>query len=122
MIEADSVDSVLCEAADSGYLWCFLQGCGHVIGETLAPAALEQNTDGSRPEESDRRGRFSGGRQILGDEAGGFGLDEQCLLISLRHYEALGRPAFGAPGGAPVDCLLPALQETSQPIEVCCWR
>jgi len=111
MIEADSVDGVLGEAAEAGYLWCFLQQCGHVIGETWHPQHWRRIPMEAALKNLIARHDFLVAGQILGDETAGFGLDDQCLLVNLRRYDALGRPKFGAPGGAPVDCVKPVLQE-----------
>ena len=37
IIEGHGVNAILDEALESGFRWCFIQACGHMIGETWYP-------------------------------------------------------------------------------------
>lgn len=109
ILEGETVDDLLGDALELDYRWCLVQARGHVI--------LERWDD----DEAARRledclgawlGRdFLALGALLDDGEGGRGLDDACLLVDLRRYAEAGRPAFGAPGGAPVQLVEPDVLE-----------
>jgi hypothetical protein len=109
IIEADNVDQILCEAADEGYRWCFVQASGHMIGENWYPRHWHRISLEAAIQNWLEQHDFLVGGTITGDDAGGYGLDDQRLLVDLHRYDALGRPEFGEPGPAKTECIRPTL-------------
>ena len=92
ILENDSLDGLLDEALELGYSYCLVQSYGHVIGETWIPKHWEQvdfqTALGRWIENHD----FFVTGTILHSKEGWFGLAEDCLLVNLRHYAAIGQP------------------------------
>lgn len=106
ILENDSLDGLLKEALDMGYSYCLVQSCGHVIGETWIPEHWEQvdfQTALRRWIDSEE---FFVTGTILQSPDDGYGLADDCLLVNLKHYDALGRPGFGQPGAAATETVL----------------
>lgn len=108
VLEDAGVNRLLDRALDKGYRWCLLQSYGHVFaeqwrlehwGRTSVAAALARLLDDLD---------FLAVGPITGDDEGGYGLDDQCLLVNLRTYAELDRPAFSAGAPAPVELVAPA--------------
>lgn len=107
VLEGATVDDVLGLAHELGSRLCLLQGFGHVILENW-----HEDGAGMRFEEcverwADREFLVLG--EVTGGPNGGYGLDEACLLVDVGRWSALGRPAFGAPGLAPVERMKPSV-------------
>jgi hypothetical protein len=109
ILENDSLDDLLRQALELGYSHCLIQSYGHVIGETWIPKHWErvdfQTALGQWIENHDY---FVTGT-ILQSRDGWFGLSDDCLLVNLKHYEALGRPDFGCPQTEVVEVVKPCL-------------
>jgi hypothetical protein len=89
IIEARSVDAILHEANAAGYRWCFIQSCGHVIGESWHPPHVESIPLEIALSNWIRNHEFLLTGVLTGDE----GVDDQCILVDLYHYRACGCPA-----------------------------
>jgi hypothetical protein len=97
ILENASLEDLLQEAMGLGYRYCLVQSYGHVIGETWIPKHWEQvdfQTALGRWIES--RDFFVTGT-ILHSKEGWYGLADDCLLVNLQHFAALGQPGFGQP-------------------------
>lgn len=107
ILENTSLAGLLSEALERGYDYCLVQAFGHVIGETWIPKHWEQiDFQAALARWIDSHDFFVSGT-LLHDAAGGYGLAEDCLLVNLRHYAALGQPAFGQPTTSATELLLP---------------
>ena len=97
ILENNSLEGLLREALELGYSYCLVQAYGHVIGETWIPGHWEQvdfqTALGSWIENRD----FFVTGTVLHSKKGWYGLAEDCLLVNLQHYRALGLPVPGQP-------------------------
>lgn len=107
ILENDSLDGLLQEALGLGYSYCLVQSCGHVIGETWIPEHWEQVDFQTALARWIDNEDFLVTGTILHSREGGYGLSEDCLLVNLKHYDALGRPGFGQPGIAATEIIQP---------------
>ena len=107
ILENDSLDGLLQEALGLGYSYCLVQSYGHVIGETWIPKHWEQvdfqTALGRWIENHD----FFVTGTILHSKDGWYGLAEDCLLVNLHHYAALGQPGFGQPCSTATEVIKP---------------
>ena len=107
ILENDSLDGLLHEALELGYSYCLVQSYGHVIGETWIPKHWEQvdfqTALGRWIENHD----FFVTGTILHSKNGWFGLAEDCLLVNLRHYAAIGQHGFGQPCTTAIEVIKP---------------
>jgi hypothetical protein len=107
ILENDSLDRLLQEALESGYGYCLVQSYGHVIGETWIPKHWEQvDFQTALRRWIDSRDFFVTGTIVQGEE-GWYGLAEDCLLVNLQHYAALGQPGFGQPRKTATEVITP---------------
>ncbi|MGB5261751.1 MAG: hypothetical protein WBO34_14700 [Gammaproteobacteria bacterium] len=97
ILENDSLDGLLHEALHLGYSHCLVQAYGHVIGETWIPKHWEQVDFQTALEQWINNHEFFVTGTILHSQQGWYGLAEDCLLVNLQHYAALGQPGFGQP-------------------------
>jgi len=119
ILENRSLDNLLLEALDQGYSYCLVQSYGHVIGETWIPEHWEQvDFQTALARWIDNREFFVTGT-ILEGRQGGYGLAEDCLLVNLKHYEALGRPGFGVPGESAAEIIQPRAVKASDSDSEC---
>jgi hypothetical protein len=107
IIESDNLDEILSKSADAGYRWCFVQASGHMIGENWYPRHWNRVPLEVAIKNWIEQRDFLVGATIIGDEDQGYGLDDQCLLVDLQRYIALGRPKFGEPSTAEIECIRP---------------
>ena len=115
ILENDSLDGLLQEALGLGYTYCLVQSYGHVIGETWIPEHWEQvDFQTALGRWIDTHDFFVTGT-IFHSKDRWFGLDEDCLLVNLQHYAALGRPGFGQPCTTPVEVIKPGVIMESGP-------
>jgi len=107
ILENNSLSGLLQEALELGYRYCLVQAYGHVIGETWIPEHWEQvDFQTALGRWIDNHDFFVTGT-ILHNKGSGYGLAEDCLLVNLLHYDALGRPGFGQPGTMPTETIQP---------------
>ena len=107
MLENNSLNGLLQEALNLGYSYCLVQSYGHVIGETWIPAHWEQvDFQTALARFIDNQDFFVAGT-IRHSKEGWFGLGEDCLLVNLRHYAALGQPGFGEPTTTATEVINP---------------
>jgi hypothetical protein len=107
ILENDSLAGLLLEALELGYRYCLVQSYGHVIGETWIPEHWEQvDFQTALRRWIDNHDFFVTGT-ILHSTDGGYGLAEDCLLVDLQHYAALGYPEFGQAGAAATNLITP---------------
>lgn len=109
ILENDSVDGLLREALDLGYTYCLIQAYGHVIGETWIPKHWEQVDFQTALRRWIERHDFLVSGTILRSENGWFGLEDDCLLVNLQQYAALGQPQFGSPQTQAVEVIKPSV-------------
>jgi hypothetical protein len=115
ILENASLDGLLQEALDLGYRYCLVQSCGHVIGETWIPEHWQQvDFQTALGQWIDNQDFFVSGT-ILHSKDGWYGLDDDCLLVNLQHYEALGKPGFGEPRTTATDVIIPRVVMASAP-------
>jgi hypothetical protein len=88
IIEAASVDAILHEAGAAGYRWCFIQSCGHMIGESWHPPHVESVPLEIALSHWIEKHEFLLTGVLSGDD----GVDNQCMLVDLHHYRACGSP------------------------------
>jgi hypothetical protein len=113
ILENDSVDSLLQEALGLGYKYCLIQSYGHIIGETWIPKHWEQvDFQTALGQWIDNHDFFVTGT-IVCDGNGWFGLGDDCLLVNLEHYAALGQPEFGCPLNQAVEVTRPRVEMES---------
>ena len=96
-LENASLDGLLQEAIELGYTYCLVQSFGHVIGETWIPEHWDQVDFQTALDRWINAHDFFITGTILHTRQGWYGLAEDCLLVNLRHYAALGKPEFGQP-------------------------
>ncbi|MFZ0546736.1 MAG: hypothetical protein WAM60_14920, partial [Candidatus Promineifilaceae bacterium] len=107
ILENDSLDGLLHEALELGYNYCLVQSYGHVIGETWIPKHWEQvDFQTALGRWIDNHDFFVTGT-ILHSEEGWYGLADDCLLVNLQHYAALGQPGFGQPATMSIEVIKP---------------
>src|SRR5215471_6795033 len=89
IIEDRNVDAILQKAGAAGYRWCLIQSCGHMFGETW------HASNGDSVSHEIALTNWIEGHEFLvtGVLRGENDLDEQCMLVDLRHYQACGSPA-----------------------------
>ncbi len=97
ILENDSLDDLLREALELGYTYCLVQSYGHVIGETWIPKHWEQVDFQTALEQWIEKHDFFVTGTILRSSNGWYGLADDCLLVNLEHYKAIGQPQFGSP-------------------------
>ncbi len=115
ILENESLDDLLKEALDLGYSYCLVQSYGHVIGETWIPEHWEQvDFQTALQRWIDSQNFFVTGTMLYSKE-GGYGLSEDCLLVNLKHYAALGQPRFGQPRTNPTEVMKPRVIMASAP-------
>ncbi|MEZ5540439.1 MAG: hypothetical protein R3F42_00125 [Pseudomonadota bacterium] len=108
ILEHVALRALLQEALERGYDYCLVQSYGHVIGETWIPKHWEQvDFQTALQRWIDSRDFFVTGT-ILHTATGWYGLADDCLLVNLRQYAALGQPEFGLPGTTVADLAVPA--------------
>ena len=107
ILESTSLNALLQQALERGYTYCLVQSCGHVIGETWIPKHWEQIDFQTALKRWIESQDFFVSGTICHSEQGWYGLAEDCLLVNLKHYAALGKPVFGQPGTSAVDVLKP---------------
>ena len=109
ILENDSVDALLQEALDLGYRYCLIQAYGHIIGETWIPEHWEQvDFHTALGRWIDNHDFFIAGT-IQQNSNGGFGLDDNCLLVNLHYYAAMEQPLFGCPHTQPAEVIKPSV-------------
>ncbi len=102
ILEDTRIDGILERALERGFRYCLIQAYGHLLEEVWIPdggEAVDLAAALSRWLQSTEllvAGHWVGGPNR------GYGLDPRCLLVDLERYAALGRPAFGEPGGPTV--------------------
>jgi len=107
LLESDTLDSLLREALELGYTYCLVQSYGHVIGETWIPKHWEQvDFQTALGRWIDSHDFFVTGT-VLYSKEGWYGLADDCLLVNLQHYAALGQPEFGQPATTSVEVIKP---------------
>jgi hypothetical protein len=109
IIEAGDVNGIFDKAAARGYRWCLMQSAGHLIGENWYPDHWQRIPMEAAIRKWVQSHEFLVAGPIIGDEEQGFGLDDQCLLVDLKRYESMGRPAFGDGGATEVECIRPVV-------------
>lgn len=115
ILENESLDDLLQEALGLGYRYCLIQSYGHVIGETWIPKHWEQvDFQTALGRWIDNHDFFVTGT-ILHSNEGWFGLAEDCLLVNLQHYAALGQPGFGQPCTTAIEVKKPGVIMESAP-------
>jgi hypothetical protein len=115
ILESDALDDLLQEALDLGYRYCLVQSYGHVIGETWIPEHWEQvDFQTALGRWIDNHDFFVTGT-IVHSQDGWYGLAEDCLLVNLQHYAALGKPDFGQPRTTAIDAIKPGVTMASGP-------
>ncbi|MBA3365934.1 MAG: hypothetical protein H0U03_09145 [Actinobacteria bacterium] len=107
VVEGATVDDVLTRAHELGFRLCLLQGFGHVILEKWHEHGTGMRFEDCIERWTDREFLVLG--ELVGGPDGGYGLDEACLLVDVGRWSALGQPAFGAPGPAPVERMKPSV-------------
>jgi hypothetical protein len=115
ILESDSIEELLDEALQLGYSHCLVQSYGHVIGETWIPEHWEQVDFQTALKQWIDHHDFLVTGTIISDNAGSFGLDDGCILVDLRHYAALGKPAFGEPSTETIEVIKPAVRMEPAP-------
>ena len=109
ILENDSLDGLLHEAIELGYTYCLVQSYGHVIGETWIPEHWDLVYFQTALEGWINAHDFFITGTILHTRQGWYGLDEDCLLVNLRHYAALGKPEFGQPRTTATEVITPSV-------------
>lgn len=101
IIEGATINLVLNTALLQGHAFCLVQRAGHVIDETWYPPGWGRKGFHAILKELIRGPAFLvRGTWHISD--GGYpGLRDDCLLVDLRTYKALGRPDFGHRGEQP---------------------
>ncbi|MFC3032187.1 hypothetical protein ACFOEE_06625 [Pseudoalteromonas fenneropenaei] len=95
IIEAATIDLALQQAANRDADYCLLQSAGHVIDEQwYLPHWSEQGLRHGIAQLCQQTDFLLAGEVVKG-ESGALGLATDCFLVNLRHYRALGMPAFG---------------------------
>jgi hypothetical protein len=97
ILEAATIEDVLDQAVELGYRWCLVQGTGHIILEGWYADEGRKRLEQCVSDWISERDFLALGA-VVGDDGQGYGLDDQCLLVDVRRYRDLGRPAFGARG------------------------
>lgn len=115
ILESNSIDSLLQEATGLGYRYCLIQSYGHIIGETWIPKHWEQVDFQTALRQWIDSHDFLVTGTILQSGDGWFGLDDDCLLVNLEHYAALGKPDFGSPVSRAVTVTRPRVEMESGP-------
>jgi hypothetical protein len=100
ILEGATIDDVLEQASELGYAWCLVQAAGHVVVEAWHPTGGQTRFEECISEWLARADFLVLGA-VIGDEAGGYGLDDRCLLVDVDRYAALGRPLFETTGILP---------------------
>ena len=115
ILENKSLEDLLQEALDLGHSYCLVQSYGHVIGETWIPKHWEQvdfqTAIGRWIETHD----FFVTGTILHSKEGWYGLADDCLLVNLQHYAALGLPGLGQPCSTSIEVTSPRVVMESGP-------
>lgn len=99
ILESGTIEGVLDEAAELGYRWCLVQRTGHIILERWHAGEGRKRLDQCVSEWISERDFLALGA-VAGDEGEGRRLDDQCLLVDVRRWRELGRPAFENAGHA----------------------
>ena len=115
ILENDSVDGLLREALSRGYAYCLIQSYGQVIGETWIPKHWEQVDFQTALGQWIDNHDFLVTGTILRSRDGWFGLGDDCLLVNLEHYAALGQPEFGCPLTRAVEVTRPRVEMEPDP-------
>lgn len=106
IIEDRSLDGVLPRAAESDADYCLIQAYGHILAEVWHPdggvclPVMQAIEDWVDQEE------FLVCGHLLAEPGHWYGLNQDCLLIDLRRYRALGRPSVDDPVLAQGDVAL----------------
>jgi hypothetical protein len=107
ILESASLDDLLQNALNAGYSYCLVQSYGHVIGETWIPKHWEQVDFQTALGRWIDNHDFLVTGTIIHTEQNWYGLADDCLLVDLRRYEALGQPAFGQPCTTATEAIRP---------------
>jgi hypothetical protein len=113
IVEGNTPDDVLADALALGYGWCLVQAYGDLVLERWSADA-----DARRLEDC-LEACLATDVLVLGElvDCGvdGWGLEPGGFLVNLQRWDALGRPAFGAPSGEVVELVEPAAVEAAAP-------
>jgi hypothetical protein len=109
LLEDTTVNGILDRALVSGYRWCLLQAYGHLFTENWDPKHWGRTNVAAALLRLLRDSGFLVYGPITGDETQGYGLDDQCLLVNLTTYAALGQPSFSDAGRHSVGLIVPSV-------------
>jgi len=93
ILEAATIEGVLDQAVELGFQWCLVQATGHVILESWHSDEGRKRFEQCISDWIAERDFLALGA-VVGDGGRGYGLDDQCLLVDVRRYAELGKPAF----------------------------
>lgn len=103
IIERRTVTSILAEAMDRGYSYCFIQPYGNIIVEHWDPEESSRGDFVSRVRRWITENEFLvAGRIVDGGDAW-YGFDGQCVLVNLARYRQLGAPRFERSVDGPLE-------------------
>ncbi len=97
ILVGETIDGVLDQALELGYRWCLVQEAGHVILESWHADEGRKRLDQCVSHWVSEHDFLALGA-VVGDD----GLDDQCLLVDVRRYRDLGRPALSVRTGLPI--------------------
>ena len=102
ILEDDRIEAILAQALERGFRYCLIQAYGHLLDEVWVPDGGEAVDLTAALSRWLRHAELLVAGRPIGGPDRGYGLDPRCLLVDLERYAALGRPAFGEPGGPAV--------------------
>src|SRR5262245_30819842 len=97
ILEADSVDALLREAASTPHRYCLVQSPGHILHEVWTPENRGSRDFMELLSSWMRAHDFLVLGHLVPGADGAEGLDPRCLVVDLKRYRELGQPAFDGP-------------------------
>lgn len=114
VIEHPALDAILEQALDGGYQACLIQTPGHIISEDwLLPHWGRAGFHDCLEHWLANEDALVSAELLRGKHY--FGLNPECMLINLKHYQALGRPVFGMASSSPRVVSLPRAPTSDDP-------
>ena len=107
IVEGESVDAILSEAAARGHRYCLILAPGILIRESWrGDADAGRDFHSSLADWIDKSEFLVVGR-ILDGKAEWYGLDERCLLVDMERHRSLGSPLFAEADPQPREMPVP---------------
>lgn len=94
VIESNSINTILSQAIENEYQWCFIQTPGNIISEDwMLPHWQKADFHTSLKQLTSKEDFLVSANIIATDDY--FSLDCSCFLVNLSHYKNMGYPDFG---------------------------